>query len=116
MSDRPNRFHLALNVRPERLDEMVGFYARLFGADPVKRKPDYAKFDLVEPSVNFTLNAAPEVRPSEISHLGIQVFTDEALRAARARMQAAGLPIREEPDVECCYAGQNKFWVTDPDG
>lgn len=115
-TDRPNRFHLSLNVRPERLEDMAQFYGALFGTTPAKRKPGYIKFDLAEPALNFTLNAAGEVQTSEISHLGIQVFTEEALRAARARIQAAGLPIREEPEVDCCYATQNKFWVTDPDG
>ena len=116
MTERLNRFHLSLNVSPERLEDMAVFYAALFGVAPAKRKPDYVKFDLVEPALNLTLNAADEVRHGEIDHLGIQVWSEEALQVARSRVQAAGLPIREEPNVECCYAGQNKFWVTDPDG
>src|ERR1044072_313915 len=96
MTTRPNRFHLSLNVVPDRLEEMEQFYAALFGTAPAKRKPGYVKFDLAQ--------------------RGTQLFTDEALQPARTRITAAGLPIREEPEVDCCYATQNKFWVTDPAG
>lgn len=116
MTDRPMRFHLSLNVSRERFDAMVAFYATLFGTEPAKRKPDYAKFDLTEPSVNFTLNAVPQSTHGEVDHLGIQVWSDAQLFAARDRVKAAGLAVREEINVECCYAGQNKFWVQDPDG
>ncbi len=116
MTERPLRFHLSLRTRPSTFEAMVAFYTTLFGTAPAKKKPDYAKFDLTEPSVNFTLNVVPEFTPSEIDHLGIQVWSDATLAAARARLVAAGMSALDEPEVECCYAGQNKFWVTDPDG
>lgn len=116
MTDRPMRFHLSLKARPSTFESMIAFYTSLFGAPPVKRKPDYAKFDVAEPSVNFTLNVVPEFTPGEIDHLGIQVWSDATLDAARTRLREAGLAVLDEPDTECCYAGQNKFWVTDPDG
>ena len=51
-----------------------------------------------------------------VRHLGIQVDSVEAVRSALARVKAAGLSVREEMGVECCYANQDKFWVRDPDG
>jgi lactoylglutathione lyase len=116
MTDRPNRFHLSMNVPADRFEQTAAFYTVLFGAQPVKRKPDYAKFEPVEPYVNFTLNSVPHAPHGEVDHLGIQVFSDDTLRAARARIVAAGLTVRDEQEVECCYAGQNKFWVSDPTG
>jgi hypothetical protein len=113
---RPLRFHLSLNVPRDRFEATVQFYATLFGGPPAKRKTDYAKFEPAEPYVNLAMNAVPQAPLGELDHLGIQVFSDEALSAARARVTAAGLSVRDEHEVECCYAGQNKFWVTDPNG
>lgn len=108
---------MSLNASVAKFDEVVAFYTTLFGVAPVKRKADYAKFDLQEPSVNFTLNAVP-VAPvrGELDHFGVQLWSDETLYATLARVKSAGIAVREEINVECCYAGQNKFWVSDPDG
>jgi hypothetical protein len=116
-AERPLRFHLSLNVPAFEFDATVAFYATLFGGEPIKRKPDYAKFEPAEPYVNLALNRVPAAPArGELDHLGIQVFSDETLAAARARVVAAGVAVRDEREVECCYAGQNKFWVTDPTG
>jgi catechol 2,3-dioxygenase-like lactoylglutathione lyase family enzyme len=116
MSTQPYRFHLALKATSSRFDEIVGFYTQLFGGEPVKLKPGYAKFEPREPWVNFTLNAVDQVTAGDLDHLGIQVWNEEMLMAARERMIGAGLEVRDETEVACCYAEQNKFWVTDPDG
>lgn len=115
MHDSP-KFHLSLRVRPDRLDALTAFYSQLFGAPPRKRHADHVQFDLADPPLNFTLVPAPSATTGELDHLGLQVFSDEALRSARARLAAAGLALREEPQVECCYSRQDKFWVRDPEG
>lgn len=117
MNDKPLRFHLSLKASRKNFDAMVGFYETLFGVAPAKRKPGYVKFEVAEPALNFTLNQVEHVELDEVDHLGIQVWSDDSLGAARARVRAAGLEVAaDEDDVECCYAGQNKFWVVDPDG
>lgn len=106
--------HVSLNVR--NVAESVDFYRRFFGVEPVKLKADYAKFDLEHPALNFTMNERPSLPPGSLSHLGIQVESTEAVLAAKERLQAAGLVSMDEMDTTCCYALQDKIWVTDPDG
>lgn len=115
MSASP-RFHVALNASRGRFDDSVVFYEKVFGAAPAKRKPGYAKFDLQVPPINLTLNAVDGVARSDLNHLGIQVWSDDELDDARGRLTAAGLSLEEQQGIECCYAKQNKFWLTDPDG
>lgn len=115
MTSHP-RIHLSLRVRPERLDAMTEFYTTLFGAAPRKRFADYVQFDLAEPPLNLTFMPTAAARTGELDHLGLQVFTGEALDASRARLAAAGLAPRDELAVDCCYARQDKFWLTDPEG
>jgi len=116
MNEHPFRFHLSLKVSHQNFEDTVKFYTMVFGGEPVKKKPGYAKFEPVEPYVNFTLNAVEKHDTGEIDHLGIQVFSDENLLAARERITKLGLHVRDEQEVACCYATQNKFWVTDPEG
>lgn len=107
--------HLALNTA--RFDDSVAFYRAFFGAEPVKLKPGYAKFDVAEPGLNFTLNEVDEAPTAgEINHLGIQVESTEEVDAATRRLQEAGLATFEEDNTDCCYALQDKVWVRDPDG
>ena len=107
--------HVALRVTD--LDRSIAFYRAMFGAEPVKHKADYAKFDLENPGLNLTLNVSPDVSSlGTLSHLGIQVDSSEAVQAAIARFKAAGLATFEEHDTDCCYALQDKVWVTDPNG
>ena len=109
--------HIALHVRD--LARSVDFYRKLFAAEPVKLRPGYAKFDIAQPPLNFTLNqASPNTlpAPSALSHLGIQVGTTEQVLEIRDRWSRAGLDKRDEMHTECCYALQNKTWVRDPDG
>jgi catechol 2,3-dioxygenase-like lactoylglutathione lyase family enzyme len=111
--------HVALRVKD--LGRSMDFYRKLFGAEPVKVRRAYAKFDLQEPALNFALNesAADESNasaPGTLSHLGIQVASTEEVLAMRERWKRAGLDTRDEMKVECCYALQDKTWVRDPDG
>lgn len=106
--------HLALNTA--RFDDAVAFYRAFFGTEPVKHKPGYAKFDVAQPPLNLTLNAASEVVPGALNHLGIQVGSTADVDAAKARLVDLGLPIDEERGTDCCYALQDKVWVADPDG
>lgn len=116
MTPRPHRFHLSLRVHPDRLQAVTGFYEAVLGSPPRKRLHDHVQFDLDEPPLNLTFVPAAGAPRGELDHLGLQVFSAEALAGARARLQAAGLPLREEPDVGCCYARQSKLWATDPEG
>jgi len=109
------RPHLALTVSD--VDRSIEFYRALFGIEPSKVRPGYAKFEVGEPGLNFTLNEGD--RDGELgafNHAGIQVAsTDDVLRA-RARLVEAGLATFDEMDTTCCYAKQDKIWVTAPDG
>lgn len=105
--------HVAINVKD--LDASIEFYRQLFGKEPTKVRPGYAKFDLDEPALNFTLNERGEI-DGGINHLGIQVGSTEAVLAAKERLRKAGLASFDEMDTTCCYARQDKIWVTSPDG
>lgn len=111
--------HLALNVAD--FDRSLAFYRAFFGAEPVKHKAGYAKFDIADPALNFTLNQAPVeeangLTPGALNHLGVQVAGTSEVRAAAARLKEAGMATFEETDTDCCYALQDKVWVQDPDG
>ncbi|MBE9077171.1 VOC family protein [Romeria aff. gracilis LEGE 07310] len=107
--------HVALRVAD--LNRSIAFYRAMFGTEPMKHKADYAKFDLENPGLNLTLNVSDAVSAhGTLSHLGIQVDSSEAVGAAIARFKTAGLATFEEHDTDCCYALQDKVWVTDPDG
>jgi hypothetical protein len=116
VTERAPRVHLSLRVQPVLLEAMTDFYATLFGAPPRKRHADHVQFDLAEPALNLSFVPTTSARTGELDHLGIQVFSPEALDAAAARLLAAGLVLREEHEVACCYARQDKFWLRDPEG
>ncbi|MGD1858534.1 MAG: ArsI/CadI family heavy metal resistance metalloenzyme [Leptolyngbyaceae cyanobacterium] len=105
--------HIALPVA--NLERAIAFYQVLFDAQPAKHKADYAKFDIDNPGLNLTLNVSDRVSEPGLSHFGIQVDSTEGVQTAIARFQAAGLATFEESDTDCCYALQDKVWVTDPD-
>jgi catechol 2,3-dioxygenase-like lactoylglutathione lyase family enzyme len=106
--------HLAINVKD--VAGSIEFYRRMFGIDPVKVRDGYAKFDVQTPPLNFTLNQVPFHGRGALSHLGVQVATTEDVLAIKERWAQAGLEPREEMQTDCCYALQDKAWVTDPDG
>jgi len=107
------RFHLSLNV--SNLERAIGFYRVLFGVEPAKRRPDYAKFEMEDPPIVMSLE--PTTRPvgGPLNHLGFRMPDAAALVAMQQRLELAGIRSQREEGVECCYARQTKFWVTDPD-
>jgi lactoylglutathione lyase len=107
------RFHVHLGV--ENLEQSIGFYSRLFGAEPTVRKPDYAKWIVDDPRLNFAISARGG--RVGINHLGLQAEDAEELAAIRANFSAADpATLRDEPGANCCYAHGDKHWVTDPQG
>lgn len=106
--------HLAINVR--NLEKSLEFYRRLFGIQPSKQRKGYAKFDVQNPPLNFTLNEVPFNDAGALSHMGIQVASTQDVKAMRDRWADAGLFTRDEMQTDCCYALQDKTWVRDPDG
>jgi catechol 2,3-dioxygenase-like lactoylglutathione lyase family enzyme len=109
------RVHLNLEVAD--LDPSIAFYTRLFGAGPTKVRADYANWRLDEPALHLALVAHPgRGKPRSGEHFGVELFEAEALKDWRARAEAAGLALRVEEQVTCCYAVADKWWAADPDG
>ena len=106
--------HVAINVR--NVEKSILFYRKMLGLEPSKSRPKYAKFDVENPPLNLTLNERPFNERGALFHLGIQVASTDDVLAMRERWVAAGLVTREEMQVICGYALQDKSWVTDPDG
>lgn len=106
--------HLAINVRD--VEASIEFYKKMFGIEPSKVRTGYAKFDVSNPPLNFTLNQIPFGGPGALSHMGIQVASTEDVLAMREKWHEAGLVTRDEMNTNCCYATQDKTWVHDPDG
>jgi catechol 2,3-dioxygenase-like lactoylglutathione lyase family enzyme len=106
--------HIAINVR--NVERSIEFYRRMLGIEPCKSRPKYAKFDVERPPLNLTLNERPFGERGALFHLGIQVASTEDVLAMRERWVEAGLKTREEMQIVCGYALQDKSWVTDPDG
>jgi hypothetical protein len=109
-----NKLHLSLDVK--NVEESVKFYSMLFGADPTKLKPRYAKFDLESPAVNLTMQEYSHCCLQGLSHMGLRVDSTEQVLAFKSRLNAAGIETEDEMNTTCCYALQDKVWVTDPTG
>jgi catechol 2,3-dioxygenase-like lactoylglutathione lyase family enzyme len=107
------RLHIHVGVG--HLGRSVHFYSTLFGAEPAVLKPDYAKWMLDDPPVNFAISAGRHCS-SGVAHLGIQAGDETELHEVHGRLRAAGGPILEEGDTTCCYAKSEKSWIADPDG
>jgi len=108
------KIHVALNVRD--VEASILFYRRLFGIDPSKVRPGYAKFDVEFPPLNFSLNQSGPPEAGRLSHLGIQVPSTGDVLSIRQQWLDAGLTPRDEMQTNCCHALQDKAWVRDPDG
>ena len=106
------RFHVHVAV-PD-LNESIRFYSTMFGVEPAVVKPDYAKWMLDDPRVNFAISQRST--RAGINHLGLQVDSDDELEALHARLRSAETHVAEEKNVSCCYARSDKYWVTDPAG
>ena len=108
-----SRVQLALNV--DNLDEAIMFYSTLFGADPAKRKPGYANFAIADPPLKLVLLENPGAGGS-LNHLGVEVGSSDIVHAEIARLTEAGMFTEGEIGTTCCFATQDKVWVTGPGG
>ena len=106
--------HISLNVH--NIGQSIEFYKKMLGIEPSKVRSGYAKFDAQNPPLNLALNEIPFNERGALSHLGIQVASTADVFAMRERWAAAGLTTRDEMQTSCCYAVQDKTWVSDPDG
>lgn len=113
-----SRVQLALNV--EDIEASVAFYSKLFGAQPAKREPGYANFAIADPPLKLVLVEVGAGRGNGIvgalNHLGVEVESPEQVRQADGRLSSLGLKVGAEDGVACCFAVQDKAWVSDPDG
>jgi catechol 2,3-dioxygenase-like lactoylglutathione lyase family enzyme len=113
-----SRVQLALNVAD--IDAAVEFYSKLFEAEPAKLRPGYANFAIAEPPLKLVLIENTAARgdgvTGALNHLGVEVETPEEVRAATLRLTSEGLDPDVEESTTCCFAVQDKAWVTDPDG
>ena len=109
-----SRVQLALRVAD--LEASVAFYSKLFGAEPAKRRPGYANFAIAEPPLKLVLLEGTPGDPTRMDHLGVEVETTGEVTGATTRLAAEGLPTATEEDTACCYAVQDKVWVTAPGG
>jgi lactoylglutathione lyase len=108
-----SRVQLALNV--DDLEQAVTFYSKLFGAEPAKRKPGYANFAIAEPALKLVLLENPG-KGGTINHLGVEVESTATVHSEIARLSGEGLFTDEEMGTTCCFATQDKVWVTGPAG
>jgi catechol 2,3-dioxygenase-like lactoylglutathione lyase family enzyme len=109
-----SRLQLALNVTD--IDQAVAFYAKLFGAEPAKRRRGYANFAIADPPLKLVLLENPG-QGGSLNHLGVEVPDTGAVGAEQARLAEAGLTSSAQGETTCCYAQQDKFWVQGaPDG
>ena len=110
------RIHVALAVK--NLGQAAAFYRALFGQDPTKIRPGYAKFEVADPPVNLALNqVGGDTGPKNpVAHFGVQLKSTAAIQDFAERLQQNGFATEAEENVTCCYAVQDKVWATDPDG
>ena len=108
------KFHLSLDVAS--LEDSVRFYSALLNAPPTKHKPGYAKFDLANPPINLAMQEKTHCCLQGLSHMGLRVQTTEEIQLIKKRLEDAGYKTLDETNTICCYALQDKFWVSDPSG
>ena len=104
------RFHVHVSV--DDLDASIRFYSTVFGAAPTVVKPDYAKWMVDDPRINFAISKYGGA--TGIDHLGIQVESDEQLTALRDQVTSAHIAAQDQANADCCYARSDKYWTTDP--
>ena len=108
-----SRVQLALNV--DNLAEGVAFYSKLFNTQPAKLKEGYANFAIAEPPLKLVLIENPG-HGGSINHLGVEVDSSEKVHAEIGRLAGEGMFTEEEIGTTCCFATQDKVWVTGPGG
>lgn len=108
-----SRIQLAINV--DNLDEAITFYSTLFHASPTKVKPGYANFAISNPPLKLVLLENPG-NGGSVNHFGVEVESSEIVHGEISRLSDAGLFTDEEINTTCCFAQQDKVWVTGPGG
>ncbi|NNC95310.1 MAG: glyoxalase/bleomycin resistance/dioxygenase family protein [Chitinophagales bacterium] len=108
------KMHVSLFVSS--LSKSLEFYNSLFGTNPSKVKNEYAKYELEDPGLIISFIEKPGVIQNQFGHLGFRVNTQDELMIRLLEAKQSGLSIKEEIGTSCCYAKQDKFWVSDPDG
>jgi catechol 2,3-dioxygenase-like lactoylglutathione lyase family enzyme len=108
-----SRLQLALNVAD--IDEAVAFYSTYFDTEPAKRRPGYANFAIADPPLKLVLFENPDVTGT-LNHLGVERSSVAEVEEQGRRLEAAGLTVDDQCGEVCCYARQDKHWVTGPDG
>jgi len=106
------RLHVHMSVQD--IPQSVKFYSTLFAAEPAVIKPDYAKWMLEDPRVNFAIST--HGKKAGLDHFGIQVETADELHDVYGRLEKADRPVLEEGETTCCYARSEKSWIADPQG
>lgn len=106
------QFHLSLDVA--NLAESLRFYSTLLDSTPSKQKPGYAKFDMESPALTLALQEKTHCCLQGLNHMGLRVNSMEELLAFKHRLEQAGYKTQDEMNTTCCYALQDKFWVSDP--
>ncbi|MEX5235220.1 ArsI/CadI family heavy metal resistance metalloenzyme [Kocuria arenosa] len=107
-----SRVQLALRVAD--LERSIEFYSTLFNTAPAKRRPGHANFAVAEPPLKLVLLEGEPGDDTCMDHLGVEVESTEVVEAAAQRLTDAGLTTRPEEQTTCCYAVQDKVWVTGP--
>lgn len=114
LASSPVTFHLSVNVAD--IDRSVEFFSKVFGMPPTKHRNDYAKFELQNPPLTFSLEPVSPSERGVLNHVGFKFQSAEELVTFQRRLEMAGLNSEREEGVECCYAKQTKFWLHDPNG
>lgn len=106
------RFHLNMTVSD--LDASIAYYSALFDTAPTVNKPDYAKWLLDDPQLNFSITNRGDA--AGINHIGLQLDQSEDLEAIRGRLDRVETSTFDQENALCCYARSDKAWASDPDG
>ena len=107
-----NTFHVSVYVRS--IPEAVEQYRKILGIEPAKMRHDYAKFELTDPPVIFSVNVGGE--PGTLSHLGVRYPDTGSVASELVRAKNSDLATLQQEGTTCCYAKADKFWVKDADG
>lgn len=107
-----NTFHVSIHVKD--IPTAVAHYQKVFGLEPAKVKADYAKFEIADPPVIFSLTLGGE--PGKVSHLGIRYPGTGEVVTEKVRVKNQGIEMLEQQNATCCYAKADKFWVRDTEG
>ena len=116
MNQHPNSSPMHISLYVGDVAKTQQFYDQLFESAPSKVKPGYLKYELANPNLIISFVQHPEKAGSNFGHLGWKVASSETLQRYLDLAQKAGLEVLEEKETDCCYARQQKFWVSDPDG